>query len=253
MDEGSVLDGLDAIDWSELHHAFGPAADVPEQLRALAGVDQDARDEALSWLFGTIWHQGTVYEATAPAVPFLARIARQDRLPPDDRAMLVALLGAIAAGWSYLEVHRSSKGHIAGATDDATLAREMAHVAAARAAVGREVARLITELGGIEERLDWRLAALAAQTAESASMARPLIDRLKDRTDNPRLTAALDLTAAMIGGGASSTVLEAARSVLGPGGREGADTLTRLSPDRAARIIADCLYEDGFDETHVGG
>ena len=253
MTDPAVLDGLDGIDWSGLHHAYGLATDVPGHLRALAGEDQEARDEALSWLFGTIWHQGTVYEATASAVPFLARIARQDRLPPDDRAMVVALLGAIAAGWSYLEVHRSSGASIAGARDDATLALEMAHVTAARAAVGREVVQLITDLGGLEDRLDWRLTALAAQAAEWASVARPLIDRLKDTTDNPRLTAALDLTATMIEGGASSSVVEAARSVLGAEGIERADALTRLSPDRAARIVADCLYEDGFDETHLGG
>ena len=147
-----MLDGLDQVEWSNISHAFGPATNVPWLLRAVAGSDQAARDAAIPELWGTIWHQGTVYEASAYAVPFLARIARQAAMPDSDRAMLVALLGAIAAGWSYLEVHAGYLRTTSAAVDELALAREMDGVAAARAAVGREAPALFADLGGAEDR-----------------------------------------------------------------------------------------------------
>jgi hypothetical protein len=99
------LEGVGDVPWNALTHAYGPASDVPELLTALASSDAAARERAIHELFGTIWHQGTVYEATAHAVPFLAGIAAD----PDvrDRASVVRLLAAIAEGAGYLEVHRS--------------------------------------------------------------------------------------------------------------------------------------------------
>jgi hypothetical protein len=52
----------------------------------------------LEALHGNIWHQGTTYEATACAVPFLARLAEADAsLAPE----LLFDLGAIADGQPY--------------------------------------------------------------------------------------------------------------------------------------------------------
>ena len=86
-----MLDGLDEIAWDDLDHAYGAASDVPDVLRGLA----DGDGEALNELFGTIWHQGTVYEATAYAVPFLIELLAA---PDADTAGLLALLSAIAEG-----------------------------------------------------------------------------------------------------------------------------------------------------------
>lgn len=66
-----MLEGLETIDWSTLSHAYGPATDVPGLLRALSSPDHSVRRETVAELFGNIWHQGTVYSATAAAVPFL--------------------------------------------------------------------------------------------------------------------------------------------------------------------------------------
>lgn len=41
----ALLDGLDDIDWSRLHHAYGAASDVPDLRRAL--VDPAAASPAL--------------------------------------------------------------------------------------------------------------------------------------------------------------------------------------------------------------
>ena len=91
-----TFDGIDDIDWTSLQHAFGSAADVPDLLRALLSEDARVRDDARSELYGNIWHQGTVYEATAYAVPFLFRLALTTSTP--DRVDVVSLIGAIAEG-----------------------------------------------------------------------------------------------------------------------------------------------------------
>ncbi len=74
-DGGDVLAGLDEIGWAGLSHAYGPAGDVPGLLRALAAGSPADREHALHALYGTIFHQGSRHEATAPAVPFLAGLA----------------------------------------------------------------------------------------------------------------------------------------------------------------------------------
>ncbi|MGW7178351.1 hypothetical protein [Streptomyces xanthophaeus] len=92
MDLVHPLDGLDARPWYSLSHAYGSAADIPDLLRALAGADVDAADEALSELYGSVLHQGTVYAASAEAVPFLAGIAAAGHRTAD----VLALLGGMA-------------------------------------------------------------------------------------------------------------------------------------------------------------
>ncbi|WP_031155652.1 hypothetical protein [Streptomyces xanthophaeus] len=92
MDLAHPLDGLDARPWSSLSHAYGSAEDVPDLLRALSGADVAAADEALSELYGSVLHQGTVYAASAEAVPFLAGIAAAGHRTAD----VLALLGGMA-------------------------------------------------------------------------------------------------------------------------------------------------------------
>ncbi|MEU8696589.1 hypothetical protein AB0C61_02705 [Streptomyces sp. NPDC048680] len=73
--DDDLLTGLDEVDWAHLNHAYGTAADVPGQLRALCGDDDQARQQALSSLFDHLAHQGVRCQASPYAVPFLARIA----------------------------------------------------------------------------------------------------------------------------------------------------------------------------------
>ena len=96
-----MLEGLDAIDWSILTHAHGPASDVPELLRSLLSPDPGVRLQAFVDLSETIWHQGTVYPASAAAVPFLFELlTRPDVLDPGCAA---SLLGCIATGEGWLQ------------------------------------------------------------------------------------------------------------------------------------------------------
>lgn len=92
MDLAGVLTDLDRTAWPELHHAYGPADDLPGLLSALTATDPQTVAEAEDELWGSLVHQGTVYEATVVAVPFLARLSAAGVRS----ANLLAMLGAIA-------------------------------------------------------------------------------------------------------------------------------------------------------------
>ncbi|MGY8769746.1 MAG: HEAT repeat domain-containing protein [Pirellulales bacterium] len=98
-----MLDKLDEIDWHQLTHAYGPADDVPDLLRALLSQDKKKREETSYELFSNIWHQGTVYEATIYAVPFLIELLSDPSTP--DKTDIAVLIACIVDGRGYLEVH----------------------------------------------------------------------------------------------------------------------------------------------------
>lgn len=91
-----MLDGLHDVDWKSLHHAYGPAIDTPWHIRALTSFDPGVRDTALHELFATIWHQGTVYEATSHAIPFLILLITHPQVHNKDR--ILRLLACCARG-----------------------------------------------------------------------------------------------------------------------------------------------------------
>ncbi|MFE0511553.1 hypothetical protein [Streptomyces sp. NPDC058964] len=79
-------------DWSQLHHAYGTAEDIPGLLDAVSPAPKDS-----GWadLWSRLCHQGTVYSASYAALPALRDMARQ--WSPADRQMPLTLAGAIAA------------------------------------------------------------------------------------------------------------------------------------------------------------
>ena len=122
--------GIDDVDWTTLQHAYGVATDVPGQLRALRSLDPEARRAAFYALHGNIWHQGTVYTATAPALAFLVELLRDEQYPQRDD--LACLIGAILAGRGYWQVHGSLIGTARPADLDARLSEEARILAAVR-------------------------------------------------------------------------------------------------------------------------
>jgi hypothetical protein len=131
-----VLEGLDDVGWETLHHAYGPATDVPQLLRAIASDNAAVRSDAWHYLYGNLWHQGTVYEATAHAVPFLIELSYAPQVA--ERHLVLAYLGSLARGNSYWDVHQHmSLFAVERNTPDfkERLDRELAWVRAAREAV----------------------------------------------------------------------------------------------------------------------
>jgi hypothetical protein len=99
-----MLEQLDEVPWEQLEHAYGSAADVPDQIRALASLDPDVRNKAYNVLWSSIIHQGTVYSATAHAVPFLLELLEAPETP--DKPILLTLLTHLAYGSSYTYSHQ---------------------------------------------------------------------------------------------------------------------------------------------------
>ncbi|MFH8709778.1 hypothetical protein [Streptomyces zaomyceticus] len=90
---GGPDDGIDAIAWDTLRHAYGPATDVPAQLRALYRPE-DSRTAA-DQLLTNIHHQGgTVVSSAVAALPFVVRAAADPEVTA--RADLLELIACLA-------------------------------------------------------------------------------------------------------------------------------------------------------------
>ena len=87
------VEDLDKIRWHGYFHAYGFASELPKDIRHLASSDPEVRDQALWELFGSKYHQETIYPATA-VIPFLLRLASDRRTP--DAVKIWELLDAIA-------------------------------------------------------------------------------------------------------------------------------------------------------------
>jgi hypothetical protein len=89
-----VFEGFERVPWSSFKHAYGSAHDVPTMLSGLASADPEEREDALGFFWGTVHHQGDIYDSTIAAVPFLVRAAIAPGFP--DRAGILDLLASIA-------------------------------------------------------------------------------------------------------------------------------------------------------------
>jgi hypothetical protein len=97
---------LESTDWLKLHHAYGPAVDTPEHLRALLKPESAPREAALKHLWSAIIHQGTPWSATGPVALVLAGLLSDKRLGEDHliRAKLVRFLVGVAEAAASVEV-----------------------------------------------------------------------------------------------------------------------------------------------------
>lgn len=162
-----MLRGLDGPAWGALDHAYGPADDIPEVIRAAASSSADAAEAAVDELFGSIFHQGTVYSASVAAVPFIAELAVAPKV--HHRSLLVYLLGAMA---DPAEAYGTE-------------------VAEVRAAVTAEVPRLLPLLADPDPEVRENAAYLLAHCPD---MAEPVVADLRDRLaieDVPLVRASL--------------------------------------------------------------
>jgi HEAT repeat protein len=178
-----VLEGLDRVDWASLTHAYGEATDVPGLLWGLLSSDPKVREETVHELFGNIWHQGTVYPASAAAVPFLYELLTAPEV--QDKSNIAHLLASIADGVGYLEVHavgdfgeptwRKILGE-KGKTLEGELSREAAEIAAVRRAASAGLRHLLPYLSDSEPEIRRSVAAALGNYPEHADWALPAIE-----------------------------------------------------------------------------
>lgn len=109
----SIFDDIDAVPWSQLHHAYGPATDVPLLLNALRFPEEVSGDfakkaeaaghgvfEHVTWaLWGNVFHQGTVWQVTATTVPFFVEVLLNGPDDPRQHEFLVTYLHHLALGY----------------------------------------------------------------------------------------------------------------------------------------------------------
>lgn len=178
-----MLDGLDLVDWSSLTHAYGEATDVPELLQDLLSPEPDVRASAIYELFGNIWHQGTVYPASAAAVPFLFELLADQQVP--DKSNIAHLLACIADGAGYLEVHAADdfgeptwRSILAkkGKSLEGELERQATDVAAVHRAASAGLRYLLPYLGDAEAEIRESVASALGNYPEHASWALPAIE-----------------------------------------------------------------------------
>ncbi|MFZ1324575.1 MAG: HEAT repeat domain-containing protein [Candidatus Contendobacter sp.] len=178
-----MLENLDHVDWSSLEHAYGEASDVPDLLRSLLATDSEVREEAIYELFGNIWHQGTVYPASAAAVPFLYELLTA----PDvrDKPNIAHLLASIADGVGYLEVHAAHERGEAnwrkilaesGKTLERELGRERAEIDAVHRAASAGLRHLLPYLNDSEPEIRRAVAAALGNYPEHAAWALPALE-----------------------------------------------------------------------------
>lgn len=100
---------LNAINWGDFHTAYGPAVEVPGQLRRLAGADREAAMAATHNLWCGLCHQHVqVASAATPALPFLLEVF--DGADRDLTIELLDILLGFALGVNrqrVVEFHRS--------------------------------------------------------------------------------------------------------------------------------------------------
>jgi hypothetical protein len=77
---------------------------TPDRLRRLASTDPEARESAFDDLCFSIYHQGSVYNSSVDAVPFLVKMADTEGFP--DKPRVLELLSHLATGWSWHDSHK---------------------------------------------------------------------------------------------------------------------------------------------------
>lgn len=171
---------LEAIDWQNLTHAYGAAIDVPHLLLDLTEEDADIREEAIQEFHSNIWHQGTVYEASAYAVPFLIELLEMEL--ETEKPEILSLLSLLATGSSYHEVH--SPLDLAESKDPEArqelIDQELAWVRASRSAVCAGTPTFVRLLADPEAETRAAAAYLLGIAAESPAKNLQILKELYD-------------------------------------------------------------------------
>lgn len=92
-----MLEKLNDIDWASFEDAYGPAVDVPDQIRALTKGGEDAQ-RGLGDLYAGIFHQGSYFDSTPLAVPFLVELVLDPAVP--ERRHIVQFLAELTSNQS---------------------------------------------------------------------------------------------------------------------------------------------------------
>lgn len=110
-----VFERLEGVSWSELEDAGGAAHTVPQIVIGLLAQDEGDDEEISDSVYGDLYwhlcHQGTIYSATAAALPFIIEIAAYENTP--HRAALLSFVSnCCSASRSTLEQARDEEWEV---------------------------------------------------------------------------------------------------------------------------------------------
>jgi hypothetical protein len=250
--EFPMLEALDSVNWSELGHAYGPAEDVPDLIRALLSDDAKKREDARWHLWGNIIHQGTVYAATAHAVPFFLELL--DSPTVQDKPHLLVLVTSLACGNSYLDAHKDLFEDVPAMREkmeqpewDEQLHEELGWVKAAHLAVVKGWQVYVRRLSDTDPSTRAAAAyALAVCGQHAAAVVPPLRQQLASEADDG-VKASVLICLGCIGGGDCGPLFEEwLKKRTHPVVKAAAAlSLARVCRERtlpeAVEVLADCL------------
>lgn len=98
----SFRNALNNVAWSQVHHCYGPAEDTPFYLLSLLSKDSLERENALDKLYTSLCHQGSVYEASCAAIPFL--ILMLEMLSDEKKPPIITFLADLACNDIYIDL-----------------------------------------------------------------------------------------------------------------------------------------------------
>ncbi len=238
-----MLAGLDDINWQQLEHAYGTAEEVPRWLRSLAS--QEVESNALTHLSLSLCHQGTVYSASATAVPYLIELLAGT--PLRGKEGILGLLADMAHGDAYHRQHYSyySEARREDLDFQQQLAEEVLWVQRTREAVRQGLPVYLQLLADVDPHLRMEAAYTLAQlTVDAATILPGLISRL-EQEDDPLVRTSMVLSLGVL---AQPTA--AIRSLLEPllqTPGEGKQALVRY----AAAVSLARLFREETPETAV--
>jgi hypothetical protein len=93
--EKRVVVPLDSPRWNVLGHAYGPAGDTPDLIRAVRSESNPNYRDGGAWfeVYSSLFHQHSIYSATYAAMPHLAEIAETGGIA--QRVAVMCLAGEI--------------------------------------------------------------------------------------------------------------------------------------------------------------
>ncbi|MFO0940618.1 MAG: hypothetical protein U0930_07615 [Pirellulales bacterium] len=185
-----MLDDLDSTDWHLLRHAHGSAADVPALLRALLSADDDQRKEACIDLHERVWHQGTIYPASAAVLPFLRQLLSSEDVFVRDCAVSLICCIATGTGWITHGIRMLGEAAIRdrlekkGCTLEQSRQQEVQVLQAIQAEVAQCLPDLVPHLGNTED-LAGLVAEVLIKSSNKAEWAIRAIDEAVNVSANP--------------------------------------------------------------------
>lgn len=220
-------------DWAALSHAYGGAEDVPDMLTALRNGDAE---QAAHDLWASVLHQGSLYDATAPAVAEICTVlTNRTKARVEQAGWLVA--SAVAAA----HANPPDEPHVAAVL----AAAEPAWPWAKRAITQKRTAEIAAEVLAVHQDRAAEAVALltgAAQTWPDRSVFLKAIHALDPAS--PVLTRALDDPDADLAATAAVMLIS---SFGGPP----ADAFGERLTDAALRVLAVRPLETDLPDTPV--